>query len=231
MARLPTPGGDSGEWGEILNDFLAQSLQNDGSLRSGVVATYIIADNAVTEPKLSAPVREKLNSISGSAGIDGREVELRATATHIQWRYTGGGAWTDIIALTSLQGPVGPKGDQGDPGTITWSGIPDKPASIAAGATNAAARLAIGAGTSDLVLGTTSTTAAAGNHLHDDQYVRTVNGVGPDGAGNVTVAGGGDTSDHVTSATISTIWTGTQAAYDAISNPESDVLYFIRDAG
>lgn len=52
------------------------------------------------------------------------------------------------------------------------------------------ARGAIGAGTSSLAIGTTSTTAAAGDHLHDSRYVRTVNSVGPDGTGNVVVSGG-----------------------------------------
>ena len=34
MARLPVPGGDDGSWGTILNDFLTQSLNSDGSLKS-----------------------------------------------------------------------------------------------------------------------------------------------------------------------------------------------------
>ena len=34
MARLPTPGGDDGTWGSILNDFLTQSLNSDGSLKA-----------------------------------------------------------------------------------------------------------------------------------------------------------------------------------------------------
>jgi len=44
-----------------------------------------------------------------------------------------------------------------------WNNITNKPAVIAAGATQAAARDAIGAGTSNLTLGTTSTTAKAGD--------------------------------------------------------------------
>ena len=73
----------------------------------------------------------------------------------------------------------------------------------------AAARTAIGAGTSSLALGTTGSTAAAGNHTHTPAsigaaaashthnaadlsgVVKTVNGTAPDGAGNVTVAAGG----------------------------------------
>ena len=51
----------------------------------------------------------------------------------------------------------------GDQTLPTWTTIAGKPAVIAAGATAADARTAIGAGTSNLAIGTTGTTAAAGN--------------------------------------------------------------------
>jgi hypothetical protein len=38
MARLPQPGGDEGNWGEILNQFLIVSHNDDGSLKSAAVA-------------------------------------------------------------------------------------------------------------------------------------------------------------------------------------------------
>lgn len=39
MARLPTPGSDNGTWGSILNDFLGQAHNSDGSIKdTGVVA-------------------------------------------------------------------------------------------------------------------------------------------------------------------------------------------------
>jgi len=37
MTRLPTPGSDDGTWGTILNDFLAQVHNADGSLKNNVV--------------------------------------------------------------------------------------------------------------------------------------------------------------------------------------------------
>lgn len=43
MSRLPTPGSDSGTWGDILNDFLAVAHNTDGSLKNGATAT----DNTV----------------------------------------------------------------------------------------------------------------------------------------------------------------------------------------
>ena len=49
MSRLPTPGGDDGTWGGILNDFLLQIQASDGSLKSGVVSpTNISAINGPT---------------------------------------------------------------------------------------------------------------------------------------------------------------------------------------
>lgn len=51
-------------------------------------------------------------------------------------------------------------------GGVAWGDITGKPAVIAAGADQAAARSAIGAGTSNLAIGTTASTAAAGNHSH-----------------------------------------------------------------
>lgn len=38
MARLPIPGGDSGTWGTILNEFLAVSHNADGTLNSSAVS-------------------------------------------------------------------------------------------------------------------------------------------------------------------------------------------------
>jgi hypothetical protein len=49
MARLPQPGGDQGNWGDILNNYLSQSLTSDGRLQDGVVGSDQIQDGAVTK--------------------------------------------------------------------------------------------------------------------------------------------------------------------------------------
>lgn len=59
----------------------------------------------------------------------------------------------------------GTDGGGGTPTPVTWDTLV-KPAVIAAGGTAAAARAAIGAGTSNLALGVTDATAAAGDHTH-----------------------------------------------------------------
>lgn len=47
---------------------------------------------------------------------------------------------------------------------VSWNDLTDKPEVIASGATQEAARTAIGAGTSSLTIGTTASTAKAGNY-------------------------------------------------------------------
>lgn len=49
MSRLPTPGGDSGDWGDILNDFLSVAHNSDGTLKQGtaIVDAQTKADSAV----------------------------------------------------------------------------------------------------------------------------------------------------------------------------------------
>ena len=53
MTRLPTPGGDTGNWGTILNEYLLTAHSDDGSLKSGIVAGGNIANGAVTTDALA----------------------------------------------------------------------------------------------------------------------------------------------------------------------------------
>lgn len=53
MARLPHPGGDSGNWGSILNDYLSQVHASDGTLKTDSVTSDAIAPNAVTSAAIA----------------------------------------------------------------------------------------------------------------------------------------------------------------------------------
>ena len=61
MARLPQPGGDNGNWGDILNEYLSVSHGLDGVLADGSVGTDQLHDGAVNRDKLSSSVRQSLN--------------------------------------------------------------------------------------------------------------------------------------------------------------------------
>jgi len=55
MARLPEPGGDSGQWGDVLNEYLKVSHNNDGTLKNGSVSANTVQDNTITVAKISTP--------------------------------------------------------------------------------------------------------------------------------------------------------------------------------
>lgn len=57
------------------------------------------------------------NGTNGTDGEDGREVQLQASATHIQWRYSGDPTWVDLVALSLLKGDDGADGTNGTDGT------------------------------------------------------------------------------------------------------------------
>ena len=61
MARLPQPGGDAGNWGDILNGYLNQSHNADGTLKDNSVGSTQLQDNSVTAITL-AP-----NSVTSTA--------------------------------------------------------------------------------------------------------------------------------------------------------------------
>ena len=60
MARLPQPGGDDGNWGTILNEFLSQAHDTGGLLKDGSITNGIIADGAVSANKLASSVQTNL---------------------------------------------------------------------------------------------------------------------------------------------------------------------------
>ncbi|MFZ1812571.1 MAG: hypothetical protein WAU02_03585 [Candidatus Saccharimonadales bacterium] len=73
MARLPKPGGDAGNWGEILNDFLSQTHNLDGSLKAqSIVASSLATATGNTGDVLTldttAPGGFKWSTVSGGTG-------------------------------------------------------------------------------------------------------------------------------------------------------------------
>lgn len=54
MPRLPQPGADNGTWGDILNEYLSQSLKPDGTLQDNVVTANTVAPNSITNSALAS---------------------------------------------------------------------------------------------------------------------------------------------------------------------------------
>lgn len=93
MARLPTPGGDNGTWGIILNDFLGISFDTGGYLKANSVGTSQIVDNAVTTGKI-----QNYGAANGVAGLNGSgvvpdaQLPSRLTATNLNSTYAASAA-------------------------------------------------------------------------------------------------------------------------------------------
>lgn len=102
MARLPQPGADAGNWGAILNDFLSQVHNSDGTLKSDSVSSSQIADSSISELQLDSTVQSKLNAVAGQAGATGA---------------TGPQGSTGTQGATGVQGPAGAAGAQGATGS------------------------------------------------------------------------------------------------------------------
>lgn len=89
MARLPQPGGDTGNWGSLLNDFLQQIHAPDGTLKHNTVTNAQLADNAVTsasiqdgaitEAQLDNSVQSKLNAVGSGSVADGTITAAKLT--------------------------------------------------------------------------------------------------------------------------------------------------------
>lgn len=106
MSRLPQPGADAGNWGTILNDFLAQAHNTDGTLKDDSVSAAAIPDATVTESKLSSAVQVKLNSV-GAQGATGA---------------TGPAGVAGSVGATGSTGTAGPTGATGPAGTVGATG-------------------------------------------------------------------------------------------------------------
>lgn len=103
MTRLPMPGGDAGEWGQILNDYLSRSHNSDGSLKDGVVSTA----------NLSQEVQDKIDVINGQQGATGPEGPQGSTGPAGSPGITGATGASGYGA-TGSTGPVGPTGPTAD---------------------------------------------------------------------------------------------------------------------
>lgn len=62
MARLPIIGADNGTWGSVLNDFLAQSHNSDGSLKN----TAVTATGVYTKPGTGIPRSDLASDVQAS---------------------------------------------------------------------------------------------------------------------------------------------------------------------
>jgi hypothetical protein len=99
MARLPLPGSDSGQWGDVLNEYLLQSHAPDGTLKTDAVTASSLQDSSVASVTLqdNAITVTKLSPATGSNG----DVLTRDNTT------TGGLKWAAGSGSGSPTGAAG----------------------------------------------------------------------------------------------------------------------------
>lgn len=122
MARLPTPGGDDGAWGAILNDFLDQTHNGDGSLKSAAISGGggLLSSNNLSDVATPATARTNLGlggaatlnvgTAAGTvaAGDDSRLSDARTPVLHATSHQNGG---SDELALDASQITAGTLSD------------------------------------------------------------------------------------------------------------------------
>lgn len=102
---------DKNRWGTTIN--------TDCTVLTGLKCTQQVAES---NPDALAQIWAAIDELkaggggSGTAGKDGREVELQNSGTAIQWRYVGESEWIDLVQLSELKGDKGDKGDAGETG-------------------------------------------------------------------------------------------------------------------
>jgi hypothetical protein len=123
MSRLPSPGGDAGQWGTILNDFLSVAHNTDGTLKDAALITgaeqatnkgaasgYAPLDGSSKVPLANLPVPFTQANSHASADTDTATTALHHTlGTGANQAAAGNHTHNLTFALTSFsrQGTLG----------------------------------------------------------------------------------------------------------------------------
>lgn len=106
MARLPAPGSDSGQWGSILNDFLAVAHTASGSLKSGVVG----------DDQISTISQSKVTGLTGTVAMTTARVFYNTGTSSYPARPSG---FTSVEWVGPVAPTIGGAGNAVD-GVDTW---------------------------------------------------------------------------------------------------------------
>lgn len=133
MARLPTPGQDNGSWGDILNEFLAQAHNPDGTLKSSAVTVAGAASDAGVVHNTANETIAGIKSFSSSPIVPTPSTSTQAAnKSYVDSTVSAGApdATTTNKGLVQLAGDLG-----GSAANPTVPGLASKEPTITAGTT------------------------------------------------------------------------------------------------
>lgn len=98
MSRLPTPGGDNGTWGDVLNDFLSVAHNSDGSLKLTLPPIQFSAAVASAGPTGSDRAYAS-RTLTGARMRVGTAPAGSALTVQVQ-HSSNGSSWSTVSTLT-----------------------------------------------------------------------------------------------------------------------------------
>lgn len=103
MARLPEPGGDSGQWGEVLNDYLLVSHNSDGTIKTELLPSGSTpTPDATAVTKGSVQLAGDLSGTAAAPTVPGLASKADVSHTHAAADITGG-----TLAIARLPAATG----------------------------------------------------------------------------------------------------------------------------
>jgi hypothetical protein len=110
MARLPTPGSDGGNWGDILNQFLLSSHNSDGTLK----ASAVNASGGQGPQGDNGADGSKFYTGAGLPSTLHNNGDMYINTSNGDYYQQTAGSWGSPVAnLTGPQGPAGTSGGVG----------------------------------------------------------------------------------------------------------------------
>jgi hypothetical protein len=108
-ARLPTVGGDDGNWGQILNDFLSQTHNSDGFLKDCIVNNAKLDNATRTSLSRADTAVQTVNGKTGSSiTLSGSDIGISADT--LDGSTTTGRALMKAIDVTNGRDAIGAAG-------------------------------------------------------------------------------------------------------------------------